>query len=178
MKYTYWRYFIDYEKEEKWLNSLSAKGLALVNVSLLRYTFEECEQAEYEYRLELLNNLPGNIESKIYIRFLEESHIEHISSTFRWIYLRKNKKYGSFNLFSDNKSRIDHIKRYIKLLLPLIILNLFCGIKILNDSLKFNISSIIYLGSINIILSISLTYFAVKRILVMKRLKKENIIHE
>lgn len=35
------KYFADFEKEEQWLNDMSAKGLALVEYSWARYVFEE-----------------------------------------------------------------------------------------------------------------------------------------
>lgn len=35
------KFFMDFEKEEAWLNEMSAKGLALVEHSWARYVFEE-----------------------------------------------------------------------------------------------------------------------------------------
>lgn len=39
MKKVIYKAYYDYEKEEKWLKEMSAKGLALINYSWLRYTF-------------------------------------------------------------------------------------------------------------------------------------------
>lgn len=39
----------DYDKEEKWLNEMAAKGFSLISVKLLTYEFE--------------NTLPGNTKS-------------------------------------------------------------------------------------------------------------------
>ncbi len=40
-----------YEKEEKWLNELSAKGMQLVDASGMRFVFEEGCKGEYVCRL-------------------------------------------------------------------------------------------------------------------------------
>ena len=47
----------DFDKEEKWLNELAAKGLSLIGVGLFRYEFEETLPGEYSYKLELLEKI-------------------------------------------------------------------------------------------------------------------------
>jgi len=111
MKYIVRKAFWDYEKEEKWLNEMSAKGLALTDYSWCRYVFEETPQSEYTYRIELLENLPTHAESIAYIKFLEESGIEYVSSYMRWIYIRKKSSDGVFDIYSDADSKIKHYKR-------------------------------------------------------------------
>ncbi len=37
----------DFDKEEKWLNQMAAKGLALVSVGFCKYEFEDCIPGEY-----------------------------------------------------------------------------------------------------------------------------------
>ena len=48
----------DFEREEKWLNEMAAKGLSLVAVGLFNYTFEETPPGEYKVRIELLEKWP------------------------------------------------------------------------------------------------------------------------
>lgn len=60
----------DFEKEEKWLNEMSAKGMQLVGVGIFKYIFEEGNPGEYFYRIELLEELPTHPESISYIRFM------------------------------------------------------------------------------------------------------------
>ena len=57
MKKTIYQFFSvwDYDKEETWLNDMSAKGLLLHSVGFCKYTFEEGDPGKYIYRLELLN---------------------------------------------------------------------------------------------------------------------------
>ena len=115
-----------YEQEENWLNQMSAKGLQLVSVGFCKYVFEDGAPGEYNYRLELLENLPSHPESIAYIRFLEEAGIEQIGTYFRWVYFRRKATDGAFDLYSDLESRIKHYRRILMLLaaiMPLTIIN-------------------------------------------------------
>ncbi len=109
MKYTVWKAFFDYEKEEKYLNEMAAKGLALTDYSWCRYVFEDALKGEYVYRIELLENPVNHAESQNYIiRFMEEAGIEFVTSYNRWIYLRKKTADGKFDIYSDIASKIKH----------------------------------------------------------------------
>ena len=106
-----WFWAFDFEKEEKWLNEMSAKGLHLDGVGFCKYIFKEGIPGEYTYHLELLENMPATPQSEQYIRFLEETGVEHVGSFFRWVYFRKKAADGEFKLFSDIDSRVKHLKR-------------------------------------------------------------------
>ena len=80
-----WFWVWDYDKEEEWLNKMAAMGLAMTGVGFARYTFKEGAPGEYIYRLQLLENLPGHTESVQYLRFLEETGVEHVASMNRWV---------------------------------------------------------------------------------------------
>ena len=56
IKKMFWAW--EFEKEEKWLNEMSAKGLALVDYSWCRYSFEENEPGEYTNKIQLLEHRP------------------------------------------------------------------------------------------------------------------------
>lgn len=79
----YWAW--QFDKEEKWLNECSAKGLHLCDVGLFRYTFEEGTPGAYSHKLELLENWPTHPESVAYIRFLEDTGVEMVGSILRWV---------------------------------------------------------------------------------------------
>ncbi len=111
MKYIVRKAYWDYEKEEKWLNEMSAKGMALTDYSWGRYVFEEKANNQYTYRIELLKDMPTHPESIAYLRFLEESGIECVATHMRWVYLRKKTLEGSFDLYTDIESKIKHYKR-------------------------------------------------------------------
>jgi len=117
-----------YEKEEYWLNSMAANGKAMLCYKFpFFYEFEDCEPNEYTYRIEMLENLPNSTESREYIDFLEDTGVEMVSTYLRWVYFRKKTKDGSFDLFSDLKSKIKHYWRICKFLLPFLILDLYLG---------------------------------------------------
>lgn len=105
----------DFEKEEKWLNEMAAKGMLLTDVGFCRYVFQEGTPGEYQYHLEWLENFPGHPESIAYIQFVEETGAEHVGSFKKWVYFRKRTTEGAFNLFSDLDSRITHFRRVTRL---------------------------------------------------------------
>ncbi len=127
MKHIVRKLFMDYEKEENYLNEMAAKGLSLVEYSFGRYIFEETDKGEYIYRIELLENPVGHAESQNYIKFMEESGIEFVSSIYRWVYFRRKSADGKFDIYTDIDSRIRHCKRVRSLSLFGALLNLFIG---------------------------------------------------
>ena len=137
MKTTAWKVYMDYEKEEVWLNSMAAKGFALTDYFLFRYVFEDCRPGEYIYRLELLENLPTHAESRKYLNFLADNGVEHVTSWLRWVYLRKRAEDGSFDLYSDIDSRIAHYKRIATLWLPIMLFELMIGFSNFFQGLDF-----------------------------------------
>jgi len=120
MRKAAWKFFLDYEKEESWLNEMSVKGLALEGFFLGRYTFNDCHPDEYVYRIELLENLPGNLVSRQYLDFMAENGVEHIASWGRWVYFRRKAEDGAFDIYSDIDSRLKHYRRISNLLLAII----------------------------------------------------------
>lgn len=117
----------DFDKEEAWLNEMSAQGLQLQKVGFCRYTFQQGIPGEYTYRLEMLDNLPSHRSSIDYIQFIESTGAEHIGTLFRWVYFRKKTELGGFELFSDLTSRIQHLNRILILSAILSILNVSNG---------------------------------------------------
>lgn len=111
MKHIVWKAYWDFEKEEKFFNEMSAKGLALTDYSWCRYVFEEAPRGEYIYRIELLENSAKHPESQNYIRFMEETGVDFVASFIRWVFFRKKAADGEFNIYSDTESRIKHYKR-------------------------------------------------------------------
>jgi hypothetical protein len=92
VKRAIWRLYLNFEKEEKWLNEMATAGWMLTDYSWCRYVFEEGREGEYVYRIELLKNLPTYPLSQKYLRFLEEAGIEYVAYYARWVYLRKKNR--------------------------------------------------------------------------------------
>lgn len=68
-----WFWVWDFDKEEKWLNEMAAKGLALVAVGWCRYEFEDSVPGEYQICLDFLDSRCNGVENEKYITFLEET---------------------------------------------------------------------------------------------------------
>ena len=117
----------EFEKEEKWLNEMAAKGLALTSVGFCRYEFEDCVPGEYKLCLEFLDNHSKRVENENYISFLEETGAEHVGTLLRWAYFRKRTPEADFHLFSDHASRIQYLTRIIRFLLLILGVNLYLG---------------------------------------------------
>lgn len=164
----------DFDKEEKWLSEMAAKGFALVGVGFCTYHFEKSTPGEYEIRLQLLENLPSHSESRKYIEFVEETGAEHIGSFKKWVYFRKKKATGHFELYSDYPSRIKQLNRILALLIPLSLLVL--GIGIINISL-LKWGNII-IGSMDTLLGLLMLLGVAKIMTKRKVLQKEKSLYE
>ena len=118
MKLTKYRLFMawEHEKEEVWLGEMESQGWHLEAVQAVRYTFVKGEPEQYQYRLEMLPELPGHPRSKEYLDFMEEMGVEVIASYLRWVYFRKKNDGTPFEIYSDNASRLRHLQRIQQLL--------------------------------------------------------------
>lgn len=137
MKKAVWRLYFDYEKEEKWLNDMAAKGLAFEDYYFGRYLFSDSEPGEYIYRLELLENHSRNPESQKYLSFMAETGAEPVATWLRWVYFRKRASDGPFELYSDIDSKIAHFRRIMWLFFPIMILELLIGISNISIGLPY-----------------------------------------
>jgi hypothetical protein len=180
MRTTIYKWFFawDMDKEEKWLNEMSAIGLQLVSVGYCKYIFEEGIPGEYCVRIELLNNLPGHPESKKYIGFIEETGAEYIGSVIRWVYFRRRSADGIFDLFSDIDSRIKHFNRLLTMLGIIGVLNLCNGLHTLIYYLESRLMIQFILGALCFLLGLLLTYGFIRIYLKNRKLKKERRLRE
>lgn len=173
-----WFWAWDFDKEEEWLNELSEKGLQLTDVKAIRYKFEEGKPNEYTYRIEMLDEFPSNKKSRDYIRFLEETGVEMIGCYLRWIYLRKKKSDGDFDLFSDLDSRINHLTKILYLLAILMPLELFCVIDLWCTHTSVNGAFGLVVTLLNSILAVLIIMGVIKIYKHRKKLKEERCLHE
>lgn len=167
----------DFDKEEKWLNEMAAKGLALVSVGWLRYEFEPCLPGEYSIRLEFLENRVNHPESEQYTSFIEDMGAEQVGSMMRWVYFRKKSSEGEFELFSDKESKIKYLNRILLWLWILGGVNLYC--------VAYNMWLFFYFGSyinlvcvLNLVLCILMAGGILRLNRKKKLLKKEQSIFE
>ena len=182
MKKVIKKLFVNFEKEEKWINELAAKGLNLIDYSVARYLFEKGTPGEYIYRLELLDNLPNHPESKAYIKFMEETGAECVSTYMRWVYFRKKASEGTFDLYSDYDSKIKHYKRVAALIGTLGGLNLLAAVYnlvfglYLGHERGFYFNA--YISSLSWLIVILFTPMFISYIRKIRKMKKEKQIYE
>ena len=172
-----WFWVWDFDKEEKWLNEMAAKGLALASVGFCRYEFEDCVPGEFKICLEFLENKFKRAENEKYVEFLEETGAEHVGTFCGWAYFRKRAAEDDFRLFSDNTSRIRHLTRIIGPIAFVLGLNLFVGCYNLSLYFFWHHGFSLY-GIVNLLIaafgSIGLTRLVRKR----KKLKSEQQLFE
>lgn len=182
MKTTIRKAYWNYEKEENWLNEMSRKGLALTDYSWCRYVFTDAEPGEYIYRIELLERSSTHPESKVYIRFMEESGVEHIASYMKWVYFRKKAAHGAFDIYSDITSKLKHYRRVNTFFTTLACMEFIIGFPNVLMGLGFHeipTSSInIVLGSIVFCLGFAFLIMCRPLRKKIKALKKEKLIME
>ena len=167
-----------FDKEEKWLNEMSANGWQLKSVGVCTYHFEEGEPGEYIYRLELLNNHHTHIKSGQYINFIEGTGAEHIGSFARWVYFRKKAGLGGFELYSDVRSRISHLNRILLLNGAIIPICLFNSFNMLRMWLQVSEPFSLVLSVVLLALFLLMGYGFIRLFLKRRSLKKEKVLHE
>lgn len=183
VRYKIYKIFLSYEKEEKWLNDMAAKGLNFIDYSFpFRYLFEEGTPGEYIYRLELLNEPSSNGESKAYIKFMEEAGVECVFTYMRWVCFRKRTSEGNFDLYSDYDSKIKHHKRIATFMgiigssnLMIAASNVIIGL-IVGHERGFYLN--LYFSVINWIIAFCLIPMFFSHIKKIHRMKKEKQLYE
>ena len=123
-----WFWAWEFDKEEQWLCDMAAKGKALVSARYITYEFEDSAPGEYAVRLEMLENSPDSEEGRQYIEFVESTGAEYVGRVMKWVYFRKKTADGPFELHGDNATRIKHLGGIIRLLKPLMALNVGMGV--------------------------------------------------
>lgn len=115
------RGYTDFDKEERWLNEMAAKGLACVGWYPYIYVFERAEPGAWTYRSGVL---PAS-DSRQYLAFMADAGVETVAAFNRAAIFRKPTAKGPFELFSDTESRIAHYQsirtRWLWVLLLLVL---------------------------------------------------------
>lgn len=175
MKKRVYRFFIDYEKEEQWVNEMADRGWNLKKNVVGYFVFEKGTPGQYIYRNEFVNR-----KSKDYFEFLDTMNIECVYRFGGWAYYRKPKSEGTFELFSDTTSKISYLKSMNRIFILLLLLNIMAGLYNLSigtwgPSVRlFNAS----VGCMNFIVSIMACISIIKNENRKKRLKENLHIFE
>lgn len=173
------KFFVwDYDKEEKWLNEMAAKGLSLIAVKLMTYEFETTLPGEYHVCLQALEHSLSHPETENYIHFLEDTGVEHVGNVLRTAYFRKRTADGDFSLFSDTASRIRQLTRLITTIAVLLPMNVCNGFNNLISYIRWR-QSVSLFGSILSFLLVGFLVSGIVRLRIrQKKLKKEQQLFE
>ncbi|MDO5544289.1 MAG: DUF2812 domain-containing protein [Eubacteriales bacterium] len=100
-----WFWVWNFEKEERWLNTMAQSGWALTKVGFCTYHFVPCQPGEYTVRLEM------HEPDKDYLQFMQDIGAEYVGRMVQWVYFRRKAELGQFDLFSDLDSKIGHLRK-------------------------------------------------------------------
>lgn len=168
-----YRFFVDHEKEEKWINEMSAQGWHLEKFSVGRFVFKKGEPGKYIYRNEFITEMDErNI--KEYFDLLKDSGVTIVHQFGSWVYMKKPATEGPFQLFTDNASTLAYYNRLLKVFYSLLLLNI-C-FTLLNVGYSFFNVSIHYFNVTAGIISLLATIIMVAAI--SKIIKKKIALEE
>lgn len=114
-----YKFFLDFTKEEAWLNGMGRQGFKLLKHENRAYVFEETDQT-YQYQIYWENRsafgtiVDTNSQEEDFLKFLDEFGIQTVQSYNGRNYLMSQGKEG-LNLFSHREERIQQLKRVRKL---------------------------------------------------------------
>ena len=117
-----WMWVWDFEKEERWLNTMAQSGWVLTKVGFCTYHFAPCQPGEYTIRLEM------HAPDTEYLSFMKEIGAEYVGRMVQWVYFRRKAELGQFDLFSDIDSKLAHLKKIGNMLAAIGGLNLLVGL--------------------------------------------------
>ena len=173
-----WFWAWEFDKEEQWLCDMAAQGKALLSARYATYEFEDSEPGEYAIRLEMLEHAPDSPEGRQYIEFVESTGAEYVGKVMKWVYFRKKTADGPFELHGDNATRIKHLGSIIRLLKPLMALNVGCGVYNLCIGIGLNSPVNVVCAGLSAAVAGLLAYGAVKLNDKKKRLEKDAQLFE
>ncbi len=119
------RLYYDKETETSWINKMCKDGWAFKSFFMGVYTFNPCTPGEYIYQIDLLDYALG---SGDYKEFMKDTGVEVLSTWYRWIYLRKKASEGSFEMYTDVESKIQHYRKIKNFFIFFFILEVFVTI--------------------------------------------------
>jgi len=114
------KFYVDFEKEEVWLNEMAAKGWGMKSFVGGLYEFAQIEPGEWIYRLEMLSKPARSRDNDGYFKFLEGTGVEIVSTWYRWVYYRRRAEAGAFDVYSDVDSKIKHYKTICAFMAPVV----------------------------------------------------------
>lgn len=107
------RLYFDKDAETEWLNKMANDGFAMKHFFAGFYTFEKCEPGEYTYQVDFGDRMFAV--SDEYREFMQDTGVEIVQTWGYWIILRKLASEGTFELYTDVDSSIEHYQKIRRL---------------------------------------------------------------
>ena len=153
----------DFKEEEFWLREMAREGLHLLRMGVpCFYVFEKGEPRDVIYRLDYTNNDEGGD----YARMLAEFGWENCGRCIGWIYWRRDAaeiaSEAEGELFSDDASRLDMVKKVIRTrMLPLLTIFFCCVLPSLFRALdgEYHSANAFFLGFFSVMTVLYLWLF-------------------
>jgi len=151
----------DFKEEELWLREMARSGLHLLRMTPpFVYVFEKGEPRDVIYRLDYTNNDEGGD----YARMLAEFGWENCGRCIGWIYWRRDAAEiaSEGELFSDDASRLDMVKKVIRTrMLPLLTIFFCCVLPSLFRALdgEYHSANAFFLGFFSVMTVLYLWLF-------------------
>lgn len=121
----WFRFFLDFAKEEKWLNEMARNGYELVGVSVV-YTFQRCDPRDILIRVDnRMFRSKGDFND--YCAMFEDSGWQHIAGTKNsgTQYFRRIAENSDEDIFSDRYSKAERYRRLSRMWIYLALYMLF-----------------------------------------------------
>lgn len=131
-------FYFDFDKEEKWVNSICAKGWKLERIILgIFFIFSKCEPNEYEvkYYFTSLKDLEAR---KQFVREWGYEAIPHSSDLTPWLmYLVRRKSDDNAEIASDVSSRLEEYNRRNRMFTVISVLFMVLAVALVLEFLFF-----------------------------------------
>ena len=128
------RYYIDMESEQAWLQKMANRGWALQNFFLGFYTFERCEPGQYRYQMDLIEEYNRHK----FEEFMDEMDVETVCYWNRWVYLRRDSAKGKFQMYTDAETRINQYQRIKKFYMLILFIEICAFPSIISAAVRMN----------------------------------------
>jgi hypothetical protein len=165
------------EKEEAWLEDMSARGYHLSRVGLpYTYRFNKGEPRQYTYRMDYM--YLDKKKTMEYLQVFQDAGWEYLGEMSNWRYWRKPVGAGeTAEIFTDNESKIKKYQRVTLFLGFMLLILLMFGINLFSNSAPYDvviINAIYFAGRVCYAILIPLYVVVVVRLLMrIKQLKRQ-----
>lgn len=175
MKKKKFRFFIDHENEEKWINDMAEQGWHLKKFWPFVFVFEKGDPGAYIYRNEMVL-----ARKKDYFEFLETMDVERVHQFGVWSYFRKKTTDGPFDIYSDSTDKMRYLTKINRLFIFVCILNMLIFLLNMSNLLQNSElpKSIMFVIAFNFLVAVML-YIAIRKNSKRKKtLKKTMLLFE